>query len=95
MASDASVVDFGDLVLDDAGSSLFAMDGDLYLERESRIRSGEYPATLATELENIIKTSSDEPLRKAVQDIIDELSYVQEYYELTRKPRSSLPNARQ
>jgi D-aminopeptidase len=76
-------IGFGSMLLGEYNMPLICHDGDPYLERESRLRSGEYFETVATELENI-SHQVDDATQKALQEIIDEFVYAQQYYKIVK-----------
>ncbi len=69
--------------------SLFR-DTDFQLERESRIRSGSYLETIATELDAIARTTKDSAVKSNLETIINELHYAQQRYPLTKKDHDRL-----
>jgi hypothetical protein len=82
---------FGDLVVGTGGVALTGHDGDLRLRRESRVKSGDYLLTVATELENLAAYTDDKVIQDVLQYIIAEFEYVDQHYKLTSKSRSKLP----
>jgi hypothetical protein len=65
-------------------------DTDFQLERESRIRSGSYLETIATELDAIARATEDTAVTSNLQEIINELLYAQQRYHLTKKDHDRL-----
>src|SRR5437868_3783135 len=89
MTSGVYNLGFGDLLLWSSHLPFFCFDGDAKLRRESRVKSGDYLATVAIELENIAQYTDDKAIKDALQQIIDEFDYVQEYYQLTKRTHAS------
>jgi hypothetical protein len=77
-------VGFGDTLTGELQTPLLLHDGDFQLERESRIRSNSYFVTIAVELENLSK-QTDDIVTPKIEQLIDELLYAQERYEIIKK----------
>ena len=85
--SSAKSVSFGSIVvgISSTESSLVLQDGSSQLHWESRVHSGDYFTTLATELENLMEETNDSATQMKFQALIDELEYIQQRYELVQK----------
>lgn len=75
---------FGNILVSSTYLPLVLYDGN-NLRYDSRIHSGDYFETLATELENIADEINDETTKMRLSQMIEELVYIQERYKLTQK----------
>lgn len=56
-----------------------------YSEIDAQVRSGDYFVTLATKLDLIGSYSTSLPVRLSLEDIVSDLMYLQETYEIVKK----------
>lgn len=80
----------GNLLVGEGLRPPISNDTDFQLERESRIRSGSYLETIATELEMISRGTGDSAVKSNLEKIINELLYAQQRYDLVKKDSSRL-----
>lgn len=81
---------FGALLLSTNSPSLLPVchDGDdSRLGHESRLRSGTYLATIATELDNLAAVIDDDVATGQLGTLVNELLYAQEHYELVKRTK--------
>lgn len=78
-------VGFGDIIVGNDVEIPVVNDGDNQLRWESRVHSGDYFTTLATELENVADQTDDEAVKIQLRTMVTELEYIQMRYQLTQK----------
>lgn len=74
---------FGDVIIGNQGKIL--NDGDTQMRWESRVHSGDYFTTLATELEDVANHTKDNVVEIRLRAMVDELEYIQMHYNLKKK----------
>lgn len=79
-------IGFGNLLVGSFCLPLVMHDGSTHLRHESRIQSGDYFETIATELENLSELTEDVIVQMKLEDAIEEFEYIQQHYKLI--PRS-------
>lgn len=87
MSSTDKSIGFGNILVSNSYLPLIMYDGN-NLRYDSRVHSGDYFETLATELENISGEIDDEATKMRLTQLIEELVYIQERYKLTQKSHS-------
>ena len=78
-------IDEGSILVAEGKRPALFKDTDFQLERESRIRSGSYLETIATELDMIARSANDSTITSNLERIVNELLYAQQRYSLTKK----------
>lgn len=73
---------FGNLLMGSLCLPLVLNDGDANLRRHSRAQSGDYFATLATELENLSEQTEDMMVQMKLEELIKELEYLQQKFAI-------------
>lgn len=76
-------VGFGDVIIGNQGQVL--NDGSTQMRWESRVHSGDYFTTLATELEDVANHTKDNVVEVRLRAMVDELEYIQLHYNLKKK----------
>jgi hypothetical protein len=90
----ALAIGLGDIMVGQFQVPLIFRDSDPQLERESRIRSGNYFATVAVELENLAEQTNNDSVSAKIEQLVDELLYAQERYEVIKKASPADTNRR-
>lgn len=88
MDNDAATITpagFGDVIIGNQGQVL--NDGNTQMRWESRVHSGDYFTTLATELEDVANHTKDNVVEIRLRTMVDELEYIQLHYNLTHKTK--------
>lgn len=80
----------GNLLVGEGQRPPLVRDTDFQLERESRIRSGSYLETIATELDEIARASKDPVVASNLETLVNELLYAQQRYYLAKKDHDRL-----
>ena len=80
----------GNLLVGEGARPPLVRDTDFQLERESRIRSGSYLETIATELDAIARVTNDSTVTSNLEALVNELLYAQQRYYLAKKDHDRL-----
>lgn len=56
-------------------------------ELEAQVRSGDYFISLATTLDSLSRHIDDYPTRAKIEDVVSDLIYLYDHYEIDKGPR--------